>query len=128
MLAVMLGPFLDSDAPTALFVGFIGIAAMAIQNAVQRVHLASLPPTTIMTTNTTQAVLDAVDLWRGDPGSDRAAVKARFGRTIRGITRFAIGCAVAAASYFWTGLWCLALPALVAMITEISSKSLGSLN
>ena len=26
--AVMLGPFLDSDAPAALFVGFTGIAAM----------------------------------------------------------------------------------------------------
>ncbi len=128
VLAVMLGPFLDSDAPAALLVGFTGIAAMAIQNAVQRVHFASIPPTTIMTANTTQAVLDAVDLWRGDPGSDRAAVKARFGRTIRGITWFAIGCAAAAASYFWAGLWCLALPALVVMITAISSRSLGTLD
>lgn len=84
--AVMLGPFLDSDAPAALLVGFTVTAAMAIQNAVQRVHFSSIPPTTIMTANTTQAVLDAVDLWRGDPGSDRAVVKARLGRTIRGIT------------------------------------------
>ena len=86
VLAVMLGPFLDSDAPAALLVGFTVTAAMAIQNAVQRVHFSSIPPTTIMTANTTQAVLDAVDLWRGDPGSDRAVVKARLGRTIRGIT------------------------------------------
>jgi uncharacterized membrane protein YoaK (UPF0700 family) len=128
VLAVMLGPFPDSDAPAALLVGFTGIAAMAIQNAIQRVHFASIPPTTIMTGNTTQAVLDAVDLLSGDPGSDRAAVKARFGRTIRGITWFAVGCAVAAASYFWAGLWCLAVPALVATITAISSKSLGPLN
>jgi uncharacterized membrane protein YoaK (UPF0700 family) len=128
VLAVMLGPFPDSDAPAALLVGFTGIAAMAIQNAVQRVHFASIPPTTIMTANTTQAVLDAVDLWRGDPSSDCAAVKARFGRTIRAIAWFAIGCAAAATSYFWVGLWCLALPPLVAIITSISSKSLGTLN
>ena len=53
LLAVMLGPFPDSDAPSALLVGFAGVAAMAIQNAVQRVHFASIPPTTIMTANTT---------------------------------------------------------------------------
>jgi uncharacterized membrane protein YoaK (UPF0700 family) len=62
LLAVTLGPFPDSDAPLALLVGFTGIAAMAIQNAVQRVHFASNPPTTIMTGNTTQEILDAVGL------------------------------------------------------------------
>jgi uncharacterized membrane protein YoaK (UPF0700 family) len=60
-IAVALGPFLDSDAPAALVTGFTGIAAMAIQNAVQRVHFAHIPPTTLMTGNTTQVVLDAVD-------------------------------------------------------------------
>src|SRR5579863_7136125 len=38
LLAVSFGPFADSDAPMALFTGFTAIAAMAIQNAVQRVH------------------------------------------------------------------------------------------
>ncbi len=127
VLAVTLGPFPDSDAPVALLAGFTGIAAMAIQNAVQRVHFASMPPTTIMTGNTTQAVLDLVDLWRGDGGGNRAALKARFVRTIRGIAWFAVGCAAAAAMYFWVGLWCLALPALVSMVAAISSKSVQAL-
>src|SRR5271155_497434 len=51
-LAVALGPFVDSDAPAALLTGFAGVAAMAVQNAIQRSHLASLPPTTLMTGNT----------------------------------------------------------------------------
>ena len=123
LLAVILGPFPDSDTPLALLVGLAGIVAMAIQNAVQRVHFASNPPTTIMTGNTTQAVLDAVDLWWGEPGSDPAAVKARFGRTIRGIIWFAAGCASAATLYFWTGLLCLVVPAVVGIITAIGSKS-----
>lgn len=127
VLAVTLGPFPDSDAPVALLAGFTGIAAMAIQNAVQRVHFASMPPTTIMTGNTTQAVLDLVDLWRGDGGGNRAALKAQFVRTIRGIAWFAVGCAAAAAMYFWVGLWCLALPALVSMVAAISSKSVQAL-
>jgi hypothetical protein len=42
-LAVALGPFPDSDAPAALVTGFAGVAAMGVQNAVQRMHLA-MPP------------------------------------------------------------------------------------
>jgi uncharacterized membrane protein YoaK (UPF0700 family) len=59
LLAVTLGPFDDGDAPAALLTGFAGIAAMAIQNAVQRIHLGTLPPTTLMTGSTVQATLDA---------------------------------------------------------------------
>jgi uncharacterized membrane protein YoaK (UPF0700 family) len=43
-LAVIYGPFPDPDTPVALLTGFSGVAAMAVQNAVQRVHFASLPP------------------------------------------------------------------------------------
>jgi uncharacterized membrane protein YoaK (UPF0700 family) len=63
---------------------------MAVQNAVQRVHLASMPLATLMTGNTTQAVLDAVDLVWGLERVDTAAVWARFARTLRGIVWFAI--------------------------------------
>jgi uncharacterized membrane protein YoaK (UPF0700 family) len=119
ILAVALGPFPDSDAPLALLTGFAGIAAMAIQNAVQRVHFASIPPTTLMTGNTTQAVLDAVDLIRGVEGDNAPAVRARFARTVRGILWFAGGCAVAAALYYWVGFWCLAVPVAVGAATAI---------
>jgi uncharacterized membrane protein YoaK (UPF0700 family) len=113
VLGVTLGPFPDSDAPAALLTGFAGIAGMAIQNAVQRVHFSSVPPTTIMTGNTTQAVLDAVDLLRPEPGSDVAVIRARFMRTLRGIIWFATGCGAAAILYYWIGFWCLAVPAVI---------------
>ena len=64
-LGVGFGPFPDPDSPAALATGFAGIAAMALQNAVQRVHLSNLPPTTLMTGSTTQATIDAVDLISG---------------------------------------------------------------
>jgi uncharacterized membrane protein YoaK (UPF0700 family) len=119
VLGVALGPFPDSDVPAALITGFAGIAAMAIQNAVQRVHFAGLPPTTIMTGNTTQATLDAIDLMRGVEGDQAAAVRARFYATIRSIFFFAAGCAVAAVLYAWVGFWSLALPVAVAAASAI---------
>lgn len=119
VLAVTLGPFPDSDAPLALVTGFAGVAGMAIQNAVQRVHLAALPPTTLMTGNTTQVVLDAVDLLSGKTGNDTAAVRARFGRMLRAIVWFAAGCGVAALLYYFVGFWCLAVPAAVGTATAI---------
>jgi uncharacterized membrane protein YoaK (UPF0700 family) len=85
VLGVALGLFPDSDTPTALGTGFMGIAAMAIQNGVQRVHFGNLPPTTIMTGNTAQATIDAVDLLSGVRRDRAAEVRARFYRTIRSI-------------------------------------------
>ena len=85
VLAVGLGPFPDSDEPAALLTGFAGIAAMAIQNAVQRLHFGSLPPTTIMTGNTTQVVLDAVDLMRIRDGAQTNALRTRFGNLSRSL-------------------------------------------
>ena len=122
VLAVALGPFPDSDAPPALLTGFAGVAGMAIQNAVQRVHFASIPPTTLMTGNTTQAVLDAVDLIRGVEPDSAPAVRARFPRTLRGIIWFAGGCAVAALLYYWFGFWCLALSVAVGAGTAILQR------
>jgi len=118
VLAVALGPFPDSDAPAALLAGFAGIAGMAVQNAVQRVHYSSLPPTTLMTGNTTQAALDAVDLLHGGNG-DLTTTRARFGRTVQSIAWFAGGCALAAVLYYWIGFWSLAVPVAVGATTAI---------
>jgi uncharacterized membrane protein YoaK (UPF0700 family) len=119
LLAVTLGPFPDTDVPAALLTSFAGMAAMAIQNAVHRVHLASLPPSTLMTGNTTQAVLDAIDLLRGAPVDQRPTLRARFHRTLGSIACFAAGCALAAGLYLWIGLWSLAVPFALGAVTAI---------
>jgi uncharacterized membrane protein YoaK (UPF0700 family) len=112
-LAVGCGPFPDANTPAALLTGFTGIAAMAVQNAVQRVHLSALPPTTLMTGTTTQATLDAVDLLTGAPAAQRPAIRARFYRLVLAILYFAAGCAAAALLYAAVGFWCLAVPVVV---------------
>jgi uncharacterized membrane protein YoaK (UPF0700 family) len=108
VLAVAFGPFADADTPLALLTGFAGIAAMALQNALQRVHLASLPPTTLMTGSTTQATLDAVDLLAGLAPDEASAVRTRLSRMAMSIVLFAAGCAAAALLYWLVGFWCLA--------------------
>lgn len=112
-LAVIFGPFPDPNTPAALLTGFAGIAAMAIQNAVQRVHLSALPPTTLMTGTTTQATIDAVDLLTGVAPAQRPAIRARFARLSLTLLYFAAGCAAAAILYALIGFWCLALSVAV---------------
>jgi len=117
LLAVIYGPFNDGDSPTALLTGFAGIAAMAMQNAVQRVHMADMPPSTVMTGTTVQATMDAVDLltnWRPEL---RAQTVVRFRRLCLSLFSFAIGCAAAALLYAFVGFWCLALTVLVGTLT-----------
>jgi uncharacterized membrane protein YoaK (UPF0700 family) len=118
-VAVRFGPFPDSDSPAALVTGFAGIAAMAVQNAVHRVHFATLPPTTLMTGNTTQATLDVVDLLSGAAGGQAAAIRLRLSRTVTGIAAFAAGCAAAAFLYALAGFWCLAVPVVVGAVSAV---------
>ena len=124
-LAVTFGPFANADSPAALFTGFAGIAAMAVQNAVQRVHLAALPPTTLMTGSTTQATLDAVDLLTGTDHEHATATRARLGRTVLSILYFAAGCALSATLYWLVGFWCLALAVIVGAAAAVMRMEAG---
>lgn len=112
-LAVAFGPFANADSPAALLTGFAGIAAMAVQNAVQRVHLGNLPPTTLMTGSTTQVTIDAIDLLTGAGPEPAAKIRARFVRLALSILYFAVGCAASAMLYWLVGFWCLAVPVAV---------------
>lgn len=110
-LGITSGPFPNSDAVSALAAGLSGVAAMALQNALQRLHFPNEPPTAIMTNNVTQAVLDGVDLLRGTAAAE---VRARFIRIARSIGWFAGGCAAAAMLYYLCRFWSLALPVAIA--------------
>jgi uncharacterized membrane protein YoaK (UPF0700 family) len=104
----LLGPFTNPDSWTAIGVGMLGVIAMAIQNASSRLIDTGVPPTTIMTGNTTQAVIDAVDLLRKhDPNAP--AVR-RFSGLLIAVTTFAAGAVIGAVTYLVAGYWCLAIP------------------
>jgi uncharacterized membrane protein YoaK (UPF0700 family) len=117
VLAIHLGPFDSGDGWPALLTGMALVAAMAIQNATHRIYMSTSPPSTIMTGNTTQIMIDLADLLRGVPAEARIAIHARLARMTSAIVAFAAGCAVAALLYAKQGVWCFALPPLVAIWT-----------
>jgi uncharacterized membrane protein YoaK (UPF0700 family) len=100
-------PIHDSAAPFAMAAGLLGAAAMGMQNAASRLVLTGLVPTTVMTGNVTQLVLDAVDLARG-AGDD--ALRARARRFVGPIAAFAIGSIGGAFAYVHVGFSSLLAP------------------
>jgi len=115
-LAVYLGPFPDGDAWPILLTGMVLVSAMAIQNAMHRIHLAAAPPSTVMTLTTTQIMLDVALFVRPAPAEARAAAKTRMSRMIPSVTAFAIGCALAALLYVLGGMWFFVVPPLIAVL------------
>ncbi len=103
-------PIHSAAEPLALAAGLLAATAMGIQNAAARIVFTTLTPTTVMTGNVTQLVIDAVDLARGvtDP-----ALKARSRKFVLPIVTFAIGSIGGAFAYVYGGFMALALPVLV---------------
>jgi len=123
-LAVRLGPFPNGDVWPALLTGMTLVSAMAVQNAVQRLYLGAMPPTTIMTGNTTQAMIDAVDLLRGLPPEDPA--RRRLASMSANILAFAIGCAAAALLFVYLRMWCFVVPPLLGLVAITRARDSAS--
>lgn len=113
---LFLGTPTGAGQASALLIGVTLVAAMGIQNALMRLELASLPPTTVMTGNVTQVTIDLVLLWRGAPPAggtvdESAAARARLRKMGLPMLSFLLGAAGGAAGYAFAAFWCLALPA-----------------
>ena len=102
------GPLTVSDTPLALLAGAVGAAAMGVQNAAAKLLLSSLTPTTVMTGNVTQLVIDLVDVARG--GADQA-IHRRCAKFLWPILAFGAGCIGGAFAYIYAGFYGL-LPAI----------------
>ncbi len=102
-------PIREADAPAALAAGLAGAFAMGMQNAVHRLLLPALAPTTVMTGNVTQFVIDVVDLARtGAPDA-----RERLARMGPAILAFGAGAIGGALCYQLMSFWALAIPAAV---------------
>jgi uncharacterized membrane protein YoaK (UPF0700 family) len=111
---VLAGPLHDGDAPLAVLTGMLAVTAMAIQNAASRTVFTMHTPTTVMTGNVTQVVIDLVDLSFGRAAAD---ARLRIRKMFPAIIAFTVGALCGALGYIFAGFWCLALPiAILAVI------------
>jgi uncharacterized membrane protein YoaK (UPF0700 family) len=123
VLAAWWGPFTNSDAWTAWLTGMIFVAAMAIQNAAHRIHLGVVPPSTIMTGNTTQLMIDLADTLQGLPPEKRGPTLARLRQVSKSIASFAVGAALAALLFSATRTWCFIVAPVVALLIRMAARS-----
>jgi uncharacterized membrane protein YoaK (UPF0700 family) len=122
-MAISMGPFTDGDAAPAIIMGMILVAAMAIQNAAHRIHLTSFPPSTLMTGTTTQIMIDIADSFRGVSGAARDVIRTRLRHMGVAVAGFVAGAAGGALLFHALGVWCFALPPLVALFTRVAAQS-----
>jgi len=122
-IAIRFGPFESGDAGPALAAGLMLVAGMAIQNAVQRVHLPSAPPTTIMTGTTTQIMLDVADLIHGASPTQAATVRAHIISLAKAVLAFAVGCGCGALLYTQVGTWCFVIPPVIALLVLVRHEA-----
>jgi uncharacterized membrane protein YoaK (UPF0700 family) len=116
-VSVAWGPWRDADAVLAVIAGMFGVAAMAVQNALVQISLTKTPTTAVMTTNVTHFMLDLGEVLVGRDVSRVAHARARALHTLPVIVGFTIGCAFGAAFEAAAGLWSLALPTGLALLS-----------
>jgi uncharacterized membrane protein YoaK (UPF0700 family) len=103
-------PIADPDAAAAMLAGLVGVAAMAVQNTASRIVFSKLAPTTVMTGNVTQVVIDGVDLLRGLPAEAAAVTRARAARMAPPVVAFAVGAIGGALAFRAAGFAALVVP------------------
>jgi len=127
-LAIRLGPFHDGDSWRALLTGMTLVAAMAVQNAVHRIHLGSVPPSTLMTGTTTQIMIDLADLTHADPATQSRS-PSKLGLMSLNVLLFALGCGAAALLFLKFGVWCFLWPPVLgalALLLRLADRNEAS--
>jgi uncharacterized membrane protein YoaK (UPF0700 family) len=115
-LAIHFGPFANGDSWKAVLTGMALVAAMSIQNAVHRIHLASALPTTLMTGTTTQIMIDLADVVQRPRAEGAENPGSRLLRMSANVAVFALGCASAALLYAQFDVKCFLLPPMFALV------------
>ena len=73
----------------AMLGGMLLVAAMAVQNALSRIHFTTIPPSTLMTGTTTQIMIDVANLVRGMEGEKKQEATASLSKMLVNVAAFA---------------------------------------
>ena len=113
------GSSLDPNAANAIVAGMLGVAAMAVQNAIPQISLTGAPSTAVMTTNVTRFMMDLGEMLVGHDPKEVPSARRRAKHTWPPIVGFTVGCGLGAACEAAVGLWSLALPAGLALFAVV---------
>src|SRR5215471_15407726 len=121
---IWFGPFANPNSSIAVFVGMLGVAAMATQNAVVRLALPGHPTTAVMSTNAAQLAVDLAMLARClfQPINVRK-IRSRADVTTLAVLGFVVGVVGGAVFELQFGLWSLIFPSLLAVLAIPLSES-----
>jgi len=119
-----IAPVQDPQAMLTLLAGILGTAAMAVQNAASRLVLTKHTPTTVMTGNVTQLVIDLVDILRGAADD---VVRERCRKFFWPIVTFGVGAISGALAYHQVLFLALLLPAAILLALIVAEYSGGKL-
>jgi uncharacterized membrane protein YoaK (UPF0700 family) len=120
------GPWRDPNAILATVAGLLGVAAMAVQNALVQISLSDTPATSVMTTNVTRFMMDLGEVLVGHDRAKATRARGRAMQTFPVILGFAAGCLLGATAEVAVGLWSLALPtglALAVLCMSLADRS-----
>jgi uncharacterized membrane protein YoaK (UPF0700 family) len=121
------GTGINPTAPAAIVAGMLGVAAMAVQNALARL-LVGAPATAVMTTDITTFVMDiGAILFRHDRDGI-ANARSRAKRTWPAIVGFTVGCSLGAVLEVGIGPWSLALSICLALLALVLGFSINSVH
>jgi uncharacterized membrane protein YoaK (UPF0700 family) len=128
LLCADAGAAIEPGGARAIVAGMLGVAAMAVQNALVQVSLRGAPATAVMTSNITRFVMDLGTVLFGDNRDEIASARRRAQHAWPAILGFAAGCALGAAAQAVIGLQSLALPvgfALLALLLSVQPGRAG---
>ena len=109
----------DPNAASMVCAGMLGVAAMAVQNALVRISLTGAPSTAVMTTNVTVFAMDIGEILLAPDAGRVARARERARDTGAAIAGFVAGCALGAAEEHFFGLHALVLPISLAGIALV---------
>jgi len=109
-IALTAGRAIDPNAAGMVCAGMLGVAAMAVQNALVRISLTGAPSTGVMTTNVTSLAIDVGEILLAPDASRAARARERARDTGTAIVGFVVGCALGAAGEHFFGLRSLVIP------------------
>ena len=115
-------PFDDARSLLALTTGVLGSAAMGVQSVATKIVAGSATPTTAMTGNVTQLVIDLVDMaWQSGGGQ---ALRRRVHEVLGTVLSFAVGAVLGASAFRQFSMLALLLPiGMVAALVPLSFRS-----